>query len=110
MIILSYKNKIALCCFLSKSNFNQYMVVGMACAIRSLSPCVFVCLGMTDREDSDSLILNVTGFAEVNALSHFISFTYEINVSVPLSPGIDRSPQNCHKNKYVFFFFFLNVR
>lgn len=46
--------------------------------------CLCVCLGMTDRADSDSLILNVTGFAEVNALSHFISFTYEINVSMPL--------------------------
>lgn len=84
------------------------MVVGMHRLLSSLGLCmcvyVFLYERRRDRADSDSLILNVTGFAEVNALSHFIEFIYEINVSAPLRPGSDQSPKNCNKKHMVFFF------
>lgn len=63
----------------------------------SLILCVPLQVWVGDRErevgrerEGDSLILNVTEFTEVNALSHLIQIIYKIMVSLPLRPVVAR--------------------
>lgn len=76
----------------------QYLIlahwsVSMHILPLSLILCVplQVWVGEREREvgrerEGDSLILNVTEFTEVNALSHLIQIIYKIMVSLPLRP------------------------